>query len=125
MSLRYIVAAALLEGQVLPAQFADDKLGDPRLVALARRLELVPDPELDKLYPKNFAGWVAAEDAGQWVKVLVMNPTGSVDRPIDAKGVTEKFRGINPELPTDKIAAIAFAIEKHGTRELLAALSRS
>jgi 2-methylcitrate dehydratase PrpD len=123
MSLRYTVAAALLDGQVLPAQFSDAKMSDPSLVGLARRLELVPDPELDKLYPKFFAGWVAAEDKGEWVKLLIMNPTGSVDHPIDAAGVTEKFRGINPELPTDKIAALAFGIEEHKARELISSLT--
>jgi 2-methylcitrate dehydratase PrpD len=123
MSLRFTVAVALVDGQVLPAQFTEAKMNDPTLVGLARKLELVPDPELDKLYPKYFAGWVAAERKGEWEKVLVMNPTGSVDHPIDAAGVTEKFRGINPELPTDKIAGIAFAIEKHRARELISALT--
>ena len=125
MSLRYAVAAALVDGQVLPAQFTEAKMNDPALIGLARKLELVPDPELDKLYPKYFAGWVAAERKGEWDKVLVMNPTGSIDHPIDAAGVTEKFRGINPELPTDKIAGIAFAIEKHRARELISSLSRA
>ena len=55
MSLRYVVAAALLEGQALPAQFTDEKLADPALVTLAQS-RLVPDPELDELYPKEFAG---------------------------------------------------------------------
>jgi 2-methylcitrate dehydratase PrpD len=54
MSLRYTVAAALADGQVLPAQFSDAKPGDPALVALANNMELVPDPALDKLYPKDF-----------------------------------------------------------------------
>src|SRR5215210_7686737 len=57
MSLRYVVAAALTEGQALPPQFSDRKLSDPALVALAQKLDLVHDPKLDKLYPKNFAGW--------------------------------------------------------------------
>ena len=122
MSLRYVVAAALVDGQVLPAQFSDAKMADPALVALANRLELVPDPALDKLYPKDFAGWVAAERNGQWERVDVMNPTGSVHDPIDAQGITDKFRGINPDLPADQIAAIALDIERHSVRELLALL---
>ena len=124
MSLRYTVAAALLEGQVLPAQFTGAKLTDPALVALAARIELVPDPELDKLYPKDFAAWVAAEHNGQWKRIDVMNPTGSVHAPIDARGITEKFRGINPGLDTDAIAAMAFAIERHPVREFAALLGK-
>jgi len=122
MSLRYIIAAALTEGQVLPAQFADAKLADPALTALARKIELVPDPELDKLYPKDFAAWVAAEHDGKWERVDIMNPTGSVHVPIDARGVTDKFRGINPQLDADAIAAVALGIEQHSARKLVGLL---
>jgi 2-methylcitrate dehydratase PrpD len=122
MSLRYVVAAALVDGQVLPAQFADAKMNDAALVTLANNIELVPDPELDKLYPKDFAGWVAVEHAGKWERVDRLNPTGSPHAPIDANGITEKFRGINPRLPTDRIAAAALDIEHHTVRELLALL---
>src|SRR4051812_15959915 len=91
MSLRYVVAAALMDGQVLPAQFDDMKMKEPSLRKLANSLDLVPDPELDKLYPKDFAGWVAAERNGKWERVDILNPTGSVSSPIDAVGITKKF----------------------------------
>jgi len=123
MSLRYIVAAALLEGQALPPQFTDEKIADPRIVALAESLELVPDPELDKLYPANFAGWVAARSEGEWVRADVRNPTGSSEAPIDAHGLIEKFRGINPELPVDMIAKVAFAIEQYSVADLMRLLA--
>ncbi len=98
---------------------------DAALVALAKHIELVPDPELDKLYPKDFAGWVAASRDGKWERVDILNPTGSVHVPIDATGITEKFRGINPALPADRIAAVALDIEHHTVRELLGLLCKS
>jgi 2-methylcitrate dehydratase PrpD len=122
MSLRYIVAAALTEGQALPPQFTDHKLSDPALVALAQKLELVHDPKLDALYPKNFAGWVEAESAGEWVRADILDPLGSPAAPIDARGITEKFRGISGHLPVEHIAATALHIERHGVRDLLALL---
>ena len=97
---------------------------DSSLGALANRLELVPDPELDKLYPKDFAGWVAAERNGKWERVDILNPTGSVHSPIDATGITAKFRGINPGLPADAIAAVALDIEQHTVRGLLELLHK-
>jgi 2-methylcitrate dehydratase PrpD len=124
MSLRYTVAAALLEGQVLPAQFTDAKLCDPAITALAGKIDLVPDPELDKLYPRDFAAWVAAEHNGKWERADIMNPTGSIHAPIDARGATEKFRGINPRLDTDAIAAAALAIERHSVREFVGLLGK-
>ena len=125
MSLRYAVAVALLEGAALPAQFTDDKLCDPLIIAVAAAIELVPDPELDKLYPKDFAGWVAVEHHGRWERVDILNPTGSIHAPINAAGITEKFRGINPSLDTDAIAGVALAIEKHSARTLLNLLTRT
>jgi 2-methylcitrate dehydratase PrpD len=124
MSLRYIVAAALTHGQALPPQFSESRIADPALTALAARLELVPDPRLDELYPAHFAGWVAAEADGDWVRVDVLDPSGSPAAPIGARGITEKFRGINPTLPVDDIAAAALAIEQRGIRRLLKLLYR-
>ncbi len=123
MSLRYIVAAALLEGQALPPQFTEEKIADPKIVSLAHSLELVPDPELDKLYPANFAGWIAARHEGDWVRVDVRNPTGSSEAPIDARGLAEKFSGINPELPVDMIAKVALGIENYSVADLMRLLA--
>jgi len=123
MSLRYIVAAALTEGHALPPQFSDAKIADPALTALAGRIQCEHDPALDKLYPARFAAWVAAQDKGQWVRVDVLDPLGSPANPVDAKGVVEKFRGINPQLPADDIAGAAFDIERRSIKQLLALLS--
>jgi len=123
MSLRYVVAAALLEGQVLPAQFADAKLSDPAITALASKLELEHDPALDKLYPERFAAWVAAEDKGQWHRIDMLDPTGSDANPIGEQGVIEKFRGINPQLPVDDIASAVLDIEHHSVKQVLSLLS--
>lgn len=122
MSLRYVIAAALVDGQVLPPQFSESRMSDPALIALASRLECEHDPKLDELYPAHFAGWVAAEQDGRWIREDVLNPTGSVDNPVDAHGITEKFRGINPKLPVDAIARVALDIENHRVPELLALL---
>lgn len=124
MSLRYTVAAALVHGQVLPPQFTDAAIADPRVVEVARAMALVPDPELDRIYPEHFAGWVAAQQGGEWVRADIHDPSGSPAVPIDGAGITEKFRGINPDLPVDAIARIALGMETHTVAELLALLAR-
>ncbi|HEY7744461.1 MAG TPA: MmgE/PrpD family protein [Burkholderiales bacterium] len=123
MSLRYVVAAALLEGQALPPQFSEAKLSDPAIVALAQRIDLEHDPALDKLYPQQFAAWIAVEDAGKWVRVDVLDPLGSEANPVGERGVIEKFRGINPQLPVDAIAEAALNIERHTIKQLLGLLA--
>jgi 2-methylcitrate dehydratase PrpD len=123
MSLRYVVAAALLEGQVLPPQFTDKKLSDLAITALAEKLELEHDPALDQLYPQQFAAWIAVEDAGKWVRVDVLDPLGSEANPVGERGVIEKFRGINPQLPVDAVADTVLHMERHTVRELLELLA--
>ena len=67
MSARFTIAAALADGNALPAQYADERLNDPELVELARRIELVPDAKLDGLYPADYPGWVeVAGPMGAW-----------------------------------------------------------
>lgn len=51
-SLPYVVAAAIADGQVLPASFTDEKLRDPRIWALLPKIKVVADPEIDALFPK-------------------------------------------------------------------------
>jgi len=119
MSLRYCVAVALADGQVLPAQFSEQKMRDPALCALAARLELVDDPALDQLYPVHFAGWVAAEVDGEWMQVDILDPTGSIAKPVDLAAARAKFAANNPPLPVDEIAAMAMSIERHDARALI------
>jgi 2-methylcitrate dehydratase PrpD len=123
MSMRYVVAAALMEGEMLPSQFTDEKMADPALVGLAQRIELEHDAELDNVYPARFSAWVAAEDKGGWVRADVPDPLGSPANPVDAQGVIAKFRGINPQLPVYRIAEAAFDIERHTVKNVLALLA--
>ena len=119
MSLRYCLAAALADGQVLPEQFSEAKMHDPALGKLAATLELVDDPALDKLYPVHFAGWVAAQVNNDWMRVDILDPTGSLAAPMDAAAISRKFAGNNPQLPVERIANVALSMERHAARELI------
>ena len=119
MSLRYCLAAAFADGQVLPAQFSEAKMHDAAIGQLAGQLELVDDPALDKLYPVHFAGWVAAQVNNDWMRVDILDPTGSLAAPMDAAAVSRKLAGNSPQLPVERIAAVALDIERYSARELI------
>lgn len=123
MSLRYCVAAALMDGQVLPAQFSEQRMYDPALASLSTSLQLEADPALDKLYPVHFAGWVAAkgnnDSAGDWMRVDILDPTGSTAAPVDWNGVVRKFKANCADAPVDRIADVVANIERHSARELI------
>jgi 2-methylcitrate dehydratase PrpD len=93
MSLQYIVAVTLLEGAALLEQFAEEKIADPRVLDLARRVEIVADPEIDRLYPKRYANRVEIilKD-GRRFETRVDDAKGSIARPLSLPEVAVKFR---------------------------------
>src|SRR5262249_10921170 len=51
-SLPYIVAVALLDGEVTAKQFEPERISDPGLLALVRRVKVEPREELSGRYPE-------------------------------------------------------------------------
>jgi 2-methylcitrate dehydratase len=51
-SLPYVIAAAVVDGNVLPESFSDEKLRDPRIREVLPKIKVVADPEIDELFPK-------------------------------------------------------------------------
>ncbi len=50
-ALPYLLAVALLDGQVLPEQFRPERIAAPDVQALLRRVEVRPDDELSQRFP--------------------------------------------------------------------------
>ena len=50
-SLPYVIAAALVDRQVTPAQFEMKKIMDPTIRAQLKKVEVVADPEIEKVFP--------------------------------------------------------------------------
>ena len=50
-SLPYIVAVALLDGEVLPAQYRPERIRQPDVQALLRRVKIAPAPEFSRRFP--------------------------------------------------------------------------
>jgi 2-methylcitrate dehydratase PrpD len=124
MSLRYAVAAALLQGAVLPAQYEPDCLSDPSLVALSNAIEIVHDPRHDALYPAQFCGWVEVEtESGEVRRVEVMNPSGSSANRDRADAIRRKFRAlVSGLLDGRQIARVQSAFERLDETSLAALL---
>jgi 2-methylcitrate dehydratase PrpD len=95
MSLQYIVAVSLLDGAALLEQFADARISDPQVMALAGRVEVVTDPEMDKLYPGRYANKVEIflKD-GQRFEARIDFARGSAESPMDFSEVAGKFRSL-------------------------------
>lgn len=114
MSLQYCIAAALLEGQVLLDQFAQEKISDPRILEMAKRVEIVVDPEIDEVYPEKFANKVELVlKNGKSLIARIDFPTGSPENPMSFQQVVDKFKSqASGILTEDRINAIIEKVDR-------------
>jgi aconitate decarboxylase len=94
MNMNYVVAVTALEGEVFIDQFTEEKIKDPKIIEFSRRIEVVPDPELDKLGPE-FRHAIIAEvktKDGKMFSKQIETAKGSNKNPMSADEVTKKFR---------------------------------
>lgn len=100
-SIPYVVAVALREGKITPAEHGADRLQDPELKALAARVRVTSDDELSARLPAERAARVRIEltDGSEYV-LEVPNPIGDSDyAPLDAAALHAKGdRLIDPAL---------------------------
>jgi 2-methylcitrate dehydratase PrpD len=131
MSLRYCLAVAFLDGEVLPRQFLPARTAAEDAVRLAQRIELVDDAELDGLYPRHFAGWVEVETAagsGRFERNFVLEPSGSHINAGKSAAMREKATRLLAEAYTPeqmtRLDNLLARIEDRSAAELLAGLHK-
>jgi len=116
MSAQYVLAVSLADRNCLPPQFTEERMHDPKLLALAGRVKVVQDPEIEREYPGKFSVIVdiALKD-GRKVSTKVDNPKGSSAVPLNAVEVQDKFMALSKGiLPTERLDAI---VERVGRLE--------
>jgi len=102
-SYTYCVARALLDGEVGPAQFTNEKVFDPAARELMAKMELVVDPELTKLYPETYPAAVEMHmKDGKRLEVVVTYPPGHPKNRLTDEQVQAKFRKLASPLLNEK-----------------------
>jgi 2-methylcitrate dehydratase PrpD len=104
-SMEYSLAAALLDGWLGPEQFSNDRVGDPQVQALSRRVHMVVDPAAKNEY----ANWPARVDVvltdGRHLTTSVERPKGHPDNPLSVDDLHTKFNDCcEPVLGQDQTA---------------------
>lgn len=130
MSIRYCTAVALRDGAALPAQFTAERIADPDLTRLAQSIEVVHDPEQDKLYPGRFAAWVEIETApgsGRFERDDRLDPSGHPNNPARETALRAKYAGLaKPALgavAAERLAAEIDALDRSSGRRLAVLLA--
>lgn len=101
MSLRYGVAAMLLTGSAFVDQYTEERIHAADAVALARRIEVVPDESIDAQgSDRRHTVHVEIEtDDGTVLTGDAVQRRGSAHLPLSPDEIVEKFRGLADEVP--------------------------
>jgi 2-methylcitrate dehydratase len=91
-NLKYLTAAALIDGQVGPEQLREDRIARDDVQALLRRVEVSPDDALTTGYPQTTPVRVHIElDGGRRFSREQVDFEGGRSRPLTWQRVAEKF----------------------------------
>ena len=129
-SLPYVIAAALVDRQVTPTQFEMKKIMDPTIRAQLKKVEVVADPEIEKVFPalQRVIVNITTTDGRKFSKQLDY-PKGDPRNPLSDAEIEEKFRalaeGVLSEKAQDKLIDAIWNLEKCASVAKLMALMKA
>ena len=89
-SMPYCMAVGFYEGDAGLAQFSDEKAKDPRILALARKISYVIDP--DNEYPRNYTGHIRVTlKSGEVIELRQPHMRGGKHEPLSDEEIVAKF----------------------------------
>jgi 2-methylcitrate dehydratase PrpD len=114
-SIPYTVSAALIEGKVGIPEVSGDKIKDPKILSLARKVKITVDTAYDEgMAIKGFVK-VWMKDGRQFVREINAGK-GSPENPYSERDVMEKFMSnatmILPETKARTLAEIVFKMDE-------------
>ena len=92
-SLPYLIAVALLDGQVMPAQFFPDRIHRPDVQSLLHRIHVRPAPDLSRRFPRELPCRLTVRlRDGRVFSIDKSDYQGFLNRPPDWNSAIRKFR---------------------------------
>ncbi len=109
-SLPFALGASLIDGPYSIEVFKPERLGDSRILALADRVEAIPDAAMEKAFPAHFGSWVEVEFAdGTKRRSDVLDSYGTPANPMAPEALRDKFAGLVRDTRKDFDVAATFA----------------
>ncbi len=94
-SLPYVIAAALVDRQVTPLQFTMEKIMDRRIREQLNKVEVVADPEIEKVFPALQRVIVQIQTReGRTLQKQLDFPKGDPRNPLTDQEIEEKFAAL-------------------------------
>jgi aconitate decarboxylase len=106
VSLPYCLAAMLVEGQLTLAEFTDAKINNPMTQGLLKKVEILVDPEIDKLpATQRYRATVTIDlTNGKSYTKFCPAPKGDPENRLSSDEIREKFlRNTSPVFETSKM----------------------
>src|SRR5690348_4203817 len=129
-SLPYVIAAALVDRQVTPAQFEMKKIMDPKIREQLHKVEVIADPETEKAFPalQRVKAIITTRDGKTYEKQLDY-PKGDPRNPLSDAEIEEKFAaladGVLSPDAQQKLKAAIWNLENLGYVSELMALMKA
>jgi 2-methylcitrate dehydratase len=129
-SLPYVIAVALVDRQVTPLQFTDEKIHDPTIRAQLRKVEVVADPQIEQAFPvlQRVVVSIHTTSGRSFMKQLDF-PKGDPRNPLTDDEIEAKFDSLaEPVMDADARARVKDAVwnlDKEGSISDLMALLKS
>lgn len=125
-SIPYCCALALMGDPADPAKYAPEAIDDPERRALAQRVEIAVDAEMEASYPRHYGARVELELAsGVRKSSAVLDPHGMPADPCTEAEVLEKFTRLAARTkPPETVATIAETVGRSATLKSVQCLTR-
>jgi 2-methylcitrate dehydratase len=127
-SLPYLLAVALLDGDVMPAQFKQDRIIKPDVQSLLKKVSVRPNHKYTEQYPKKMPTKITVrlQDGGV-IEHEVQDYPGLASRPFTWEDVVHKFdtlvAGRLDEALSSEIKDAVHSVENVQVRDLMKLLS--
>jgi 2-methylcitrate dehydratase len=123
-SLQYMVSAALLDGQVMPAQYAQERIKRDDIQSLLRKVNVSPNQAYSDRFPDEMPTKLTIHlKNGETCRLVKSDYEGFHTHPMSWQTVSQKFKGLAEPYTTSElrgqIIEIVQDFEQHTVAELM------
>ncbi|MDI9390781.1 MAG: MmgE/PrpD family protein [Synergistota bacterium] len=125
--MRFGAAVAFLDGAAGPKQFSMDRILDPKVEALAKRVKYTADQEFTARYPEKWGCLLEVElDDGALLKKTVFDASGSITNPMTPTQLEAKFVNlVGSVLATQRTDTLLQDLKKLEMLKVVPAITKS
>jgi len=94
-SLPFLVAVAIAEGKVTPAQLSEENLRNEAYLTIADRVKIIHNPQFDIYFPDSLPTELEIViSSGEKFRAMVSTPKGDPKNPLSMEEMLNKFRSL-------------------------------